>query len=219
MIPIWLNSAFHLLVHGELHYTLPEDFDRRLSLISFDNAIEAAIACYLKLHPMQRGNRTYERERVRVVLQGNYHTKLDFLFEEVTVRNGICTLTRQEIIYIHDQRGQFYHESPNFLPPNDVLLTAREAAFWVFAFLFEIPNLETEVNTRIKQIRKVDLYQRNKEVDELIDDSYPLIEIMGFSYKPSEVLYAVDPVNYREFVAEILTEEKMIESKNQNGNK
>ena len=219
MIPIWLNSAFHLLVHGELHYSLPEEFDQRLSLISFDNAIEVSIACYLNLHPTQRGNRTYERTRVSGALH-DYHTKLHFLFEEITVRNGNCTLTRQDIIYVHNQRDVFYHENPDFVPSSAILATAREAAFWVFAFLFEIPDLETEVSTRIKQIRKVvDLYPRNKEIDELIDDSYPLIEIMGFSYKPSEVLYAVDPVNYREFLAEILTEEKMIESKNQNGNK
>lgn len=207
MIPLWLNSSFHLLVHGELHYTLPEEFDQRLSLISFDNAIEASIACYLKLHPTQRGNRGYERERVRIALH-DYHSKLDFLFEEVTVRGGICTITRQEIIYVHEQRGLFYHENPDFIPSNAVLAKAREAAFWVFAFLFEIPDLETEISTRIKQIRKVDLYQRNKDIDEFIDESYPEIEILGYSYRASEVLYAVDPVYYREFVEETLKAEK-----------
>lgn len=208
MIPLWLNSSFYLLVHGELHYTLPEDFDRRLSLISFDNAIEASIACYLKLHPTQRGNREYQREKVRIALEGNYHNKLDFLYEEVTVRKGICTITRQEIIFVHDQRGLFYHESPDIIPTNDILATARKAAYWVFAFLFEIPDLEAEVSTTIKQIRKVDLYPRNKDVDELIDESYPEIEILGYSYKPSEVLYAVDPVYYREFVEETLGSQK-----------
>ena len=207
MIPLWLNSSFHLLVHGELHYTLPEEFDRRLALISFDNAIESSIACYLKLHPAQRGNRAYEREKVRIALH-DYHSKLKFLFEEVTVRNGICTITRQEIIYVHDQRDLFYHENPDLNPANAVLTKAREAAFWVFAFLFEIPGLETEVSTRIKQIRKVDLYQRNKDVDELIDESYPEIEILGLPYKVSDVLYAVDPVYYREFVEETLGTEK-----------
>ena len=208
MIPLWLNSSFHLLIHGELHYTLPEEFDRRLSLISFDNAIESSIACYLKLHPTLRGNREYQREKVRVALQGSYHSKLDFLFEEITVRNGICTITRQEIIYVHDQRDLFYHENPDFIPSNAILTKAREAAFWVFTFLFEIADLEAEISTRIKQIRNVDLYQRNKEIDELIDEEYPAIEILGYSYKPSEVLYAVDPVYYREFVEETLKTEK-----------
>ncbi|GHO82988.1 hypothetical protein [Dictyobacter formicarum] len=207
MIPLWLNSAFHLLVHGELHYTLPEDFDRRLSLISFDNAIEASIACYLKLHPTLRGNKKYERTVVDTALK-DYHTKIDFLFQEVEVRSGICTIAKEDIIYVHIQRNLFYHENPDFIPSDPILAKVREAAFWIFAFLFEIADLEAEVSARIKQIRKVDLYQRNKEIDELIDDSYPLIEIMGSFYKPSEVLYAVDPVNYREFVVEILSEEK-----------
>ncbi len=207
MIPLWLNSSFHLLVHGELHCTLPEEFDRRLSLISFDNSIEASIACYLNLHPTQRGNRPYENQRVSVALH-DYHTKLNFLFEEVTVRNGFCIITKQEFITVHKHRDLFYHENPDFIPSNAVLAKAREAALWVFAFLFEIPDLEAEISTRIKQIRKVDLYQRNKDVDELIDESYPEIEILGYSYKPSEVLYAVDPVYYREFVEDTLRTEK-----------
>jgi hypothetical protein len=218
MIPPWLNSSFYLLVHGELHYTLQEDFDRRLSLISFDNAIEASIACYLKLDPTQRGNRPYQRERVRIALEGNYHHKLDFLFEEITNRSGICTYTRQEIIFVHNQRGHFYHESPDFIPSNDTLALARAAAFWIFVFLFEVPDLESEVIAKIKQIRKVedlyprdniiDLYPRNKDIDELIDTEYPEIEILGIPYKPSEVLYAVDPIYYRAFVEDILGTEK-----------
>jgi hypothetical protein len=207
MIPLWLNSSFYLLVHGELHYTLSEDFDRRLSLISFDNAIESSIACYLTLHPTLRGNRAYEGTRVRIALH-DYHSKLAFLFEEVTIRRRICILTQQDIIYVHEQRNQFYHENPNFIPSNVILTKAREAAYWVFAFLFEIPDLETEISTIIKQIRKVDLYPRNKDVDELIDESYPEIEILGYSYKPSEVLYAVDPIYYREFVEDTLSPEK-----------
>lgn len=209
MIPIWLSSPFHLLVHGELHYTLPEDFDRRLALISFDNAIESSIACYLKLHPTMRGNRTYERERARVISEGNYHVKLDFLFEEVTVRSGICSFIREDVIFIHNQRGHFYHESPDFIPSSAILIRAREIAFWVFAFLFEIPDLETEVSTKVKQIRKVvDLYPRNKDIDELIDESCPEIEILGLPYKASDVLYYVDPVYYREFAEDTLKTEK-----------
>ena len=70
---------------GRVHLRGANDFDRRIALISFDNAIEVAIATYLTLKPIQRGDRSYE---VRDVVQWtrNYHTKLDFLEEELKSR-------------------------------------------------------------------------------------------------------------------------------------
>lgn len=40
---MWVYGPFELLVHAELHYLAGKDFDRRMALISFDNAIEVAI--------------------------------------------------------------------------------------------------------------------------------------------------------------------------------
>lgn len=53
----WATGTFELLVHAEGHLRGGEDFDRRIALISFDNAIEVAITTYLTLHPIQRGDR------------------------------------------------------------------------------------------------------------------------------------------------------------------
>ena len=50
-----LTVPFEVLLHAEMPYRSGKDLDRRLSLISFDNAIELAITTYLNLHPMQRG--------------------------------------------------------------------------------------------------------------------------------------------------------------------
>ncbi len=58
-LPLWANGPFELLVHAEGHLRRGDDFDRRIALISFDNAIEVSIATYLTLHPIHRGNRSY----------------------------------------------------------------------------------------------------------------------------------------------------------------
>ena len=76
-LPPWANGPFELLVHAEGHLLGGEDFDRRIALISFDNAVEVAIATYLTLNPIQRGGRAYPRVDVDRWLN-NYHTKLDF---------------------------------------------------------------------------------------------------------------------------------------------
>ncbi len=52
-LPPWAKGPFELLVHAEGHFIAGEDFDRRIALISFDNAIEVAITTYL--------TRTYAR--------------------------------------------------------------------------------------------------------------------------------------------------------------
>lgn len=52
----WLSRPFELLCHAELHYIGGSDYDRRLSLISFDNSIEISITTYLKLKSRYRTN-------------------------------------------------------------------------------------------------------------------------------------------------------------------
>ena len=59
----WAYGPFELLLHAELHYRAGEDFDRRIAMIGFDNAIEVAITTYLGLHPIQRGNRARSAAR------------------------------------------------------------------------------------------------------------------------------------------------------------
>jgi hypothetical protein len=82
-LPPWANGPFELLLHAEGHLRAGEDFDRRIALISFDNAIEVAITTYLTLNPIQRGNRCYENIDVEKWLN-NYPSKLAF------VRNRAC---------------------------------------------------------------------------------------------------------------------------------
>src|SRR6266567_1002740 len=84
-LPPWTDGPFELLLHAESHLRAGGDFDRRIALISFDNAIEVAITTYLTLHPIQRGNRQYQNAEVELWLS-NYHTKLDFLGLELAAR-------------------------------------------------------------------------------------------------------------------------------------
>ena len=85
-LPPWATGPFELILHAEGHLRSGNDFDRRIALISFDDAIEVAITTYLSLHPIQRNNRTYSNTDLDKWLQ-NYHSKLDFLEVELKSRS------------------------------------------------------------------------------------------------------------------------------------
>src|SRR5262245_8630820 len=101
----WANGPFELLVHAEGHLRSGEDFDRRIALISFDNAIEVAITTYLTLHPIQRGNRKYNNADLEKWLQ-NYHSRLEFLGKELKARGLKWDVDQAHIIWAHDNRNE-----------------------------------------------------------------------------------------------------------------
>ena len=49
----WIYGPYELIQHAEGHLKANGDFDRRMALISYDNAIELTITTFLKLraHP------------------------------------------------------------------------------------------------------------------------------------------------------------------------
>src|SRR2546425_12049768 len=111
----WSYGPFELLLHAEMHLRNGDDFDRRIAMISFDNAIEVAVTTYLSLHPLQRQNRTYQNGDIERWLQ-NYHTKLDFLEAEINTRGLAMPCTRADIVWYHDVRNGQYHGKGASIP-------------------------------------------------------------------------------------------------------
>jgi hypothetical protein len=144
----WAKRPFELIFHAEVHYQSGTDYDRRLALISFDNSIEVSISTYLTLNPIQRGNRQYKREDVNKWLI-KYHSKLDFYFDELTIRGLPVYKGKDEIVWYHDQRNELYHGSNSGIPAQDVLDDIRKVAIWIFSILFDIVDVESKLATAI----------------------------------------------------------------------
>src|SRR5438128_8915645 len=106
-LPPWAKGPFELLVHAEGHLVDGEDFDRRMALISFDNAIEVAITTYLTLHPIQRGNRIYKNDDVEKWLR-NYHSRLEFVEAELKARSQVWAVPQSHLIWAHEHRNEQY---------------------------------------------------------------------------------------------------------------
>lgn len=198
----WALGPFELIVHAEMHYRDGEDFDRRIAIVGYDNAIEVAIHTYLTLNPIQRGGRTYPRAAVDGWLE-NYHRKLDFFEAEITTRGLPVVCPKAEFVWYHEVRNGQYHVGGATIPQERELEGIRGAALWVFGVLFEIANVESLLERHLNERSGRDLPERTDEQDRLIDQEFGTVELAGKPYHTSEVLHAFDAVLYSELAEDI----------------
>jgi len=203
-LPPWTNGPFELLVHAEGHLRGGDDFDRRIALISFDNAIEVAIATYLTLNPIQRGGRSYQKSDVDKWLN-NYHTKLDFLEAEIAARGSSWQINKGHIVWAHDHRNEQYHGGHKGTPEKNVLKIVRDAALWVFAMLFDVNDAEVALEQAILDKAPPAVPSRDRKFDVAIDAQYGVVEVGEESYHASELLFAVDAAAYRDLGGRLCT--------------
>jgi hypothetical protein len=203
-LPPWANGPFELLVHAEGHLRSGDDFDRRIALISYDNAIEVAIATYLTLNPIQRGGRTYQKTDVEKWLN-NYHTKLEFLEAEIAARGTVWLVDKTHIIWVHDHRNEQYHGGHKGIPEKSVLKIVRDAALWVFSTLFDVSNAEAVLDKVILDNAPPAAPSREKPLDIAIDTEYGIVEVGEQRYYVSELLFAADYAAYRDLGGRLQT--------------
>jgi len=201
-LPPWTNGPFELLVHAEGHLLSGEDFDRRIALISFDNAIEVAITTYLTLNPIQRGNRAYPKSEVDKWLM-NYHARLDFCEAELATRGLTWQVERSYIVWVHDHRNEQYHGGQKGTPEKSVLAVIRQAALWIFSMLYEVDDAEERLAEAVADASPPPAPQHLSAFDRAIDRTYGMIEIGEQSYYASELLFAVDDAAYRDAGAQL----------------
>lgn len=201
-LQLWAKGPFELLVHAEGHLINGDDFDRRIALISFDNAVEVAITTYLTLKPMYRNGRSYDNVCVEKWLK-NYHSKLDFLEEELAKRSLTWHVDRDNIVWCHDHRNEQYHGGRKGTPELDILHLMREAALWVFSTLYEVADTEQRLAEEIKRRSTPTAPQTDEKYDEAIDSTYDMVIIGEQIYSASEILFAVDESAYHAVGAEL----------------
>jgi hypothetical protein len=201
-LPPWANGPFELLVHAEGHLINGGDFDRRIALISFDNAIEVAIMTYLTLNPIQRGNRSYPKEDVAIWLT-NYHAKLDFLDHELGTRGLSWEVDRGHIVWAHDHRNEQYHGGNKGTPEKHVLALIRKAALWIFGVLFDVADSEQRLARGIAASAPPSPPQRDKSFDRVIDREFGMVDVADQTFYASELLFSVDNTAYRELGARL----------------
>jgi len=74
---------------------------------------------------------------------------------------------------------------------------------WVFAVLFEIPDVSGLIEQHLTARSGDDLPKRNDDDDRLIDSEYGTVELAGKPHYVSEIVHRFDPVWYSELAGEI----------------
>lgn len=133
----WAQLPFELIKHADEHAKSGNDFDRRMALIGFDNAIEVSIITYLSLNPIQRDHHQFPRSQV-LEWEKDFHSKLRFLEHFVTaILKQSMQYERDEIVFYHDIRNDMYHRGIGVVPAESHINGVRTIALWVFKTLFK----------------------------------------------------------------------------------
>lgn len=154
----WARGPLELLQHAEEHRLGRRDFDRRVALIGFDNAVESSVITYLSLKPLQRGGRTFTKVEVERWL-ANFHSKVEFLEEFANSSQKAMPVGRPEIIYYHSLRNDLYHNGNGVVPATEHIDGARQAALWTFSVLFECDAEALLEQNGIREQRGADVAQ------------------------------------------------------------
>lgn len=194
----WAEGPFELIAHAEMHRLAGDDFDRRIALIGYDNAIEVAITTYLSLSPLQRQSRSYKKEDVDAWLL-NYHTKIDFFLSEIARRSGNEEYDKATVAWYHDLRNDQYHGGRTAVPQAKELEGIRQVALWVFGTLFDVSDVAKEIADHMASTD--DHPKRSIKHDKLIDRQFGIVEVAERIYYTSEVLHGVDPFAYGDVAA------------------
>lgn len=133
----WMKTPLELLRHAESHRLGDTDFDRRIALVGFDNAIEASVTTYLSLNPVQRGGKQYAKDDVNK-WKTNFHTLIEFLESFAAQQSIGMPIDRDEFIFFHGLRNDLYHSGNGFVPQLEHVASIRDAAVWTFSTLFGI---------------------------------------------------------------------------------
>jgi hypothetical protein len=129
----WMKGPYELIKHASGHLKDGDDTDRRLALISFDQAIEVSIDAFINL-PHRLRKKNINKDDIKQA-QANFHTKIEFLekyfFEELEDPE-----LPDEIVWCHKLRNEIYHSGNGMSPELHVVMAAQKASVKVFEAVF-----------------------------------------------------------------------------------
>lgn len=126
----WTDGPRELLQHAMDHLSLGGDFDRRIAMISVDNAVELMIKTHLGLPRRARDGAGPSRKELEAASE-SFPDLLDLLDKYESER--VTGLSLDDIEWYHRLRNQLYHAG------NGITVEASkvEAYFQLAASLFE----------------------------------------------------------------------------------
>ena len=166
----WSEGPKELLQHAVDHLSHDGDFDRRIAMISIDNAVELMIKTYLGLPKRKtKGNRPSRKDLETA--SSSFPSLLDLL--EAYADDKLTAVSLDEIEWYHRIRNQLYHSGNGITVETARVQTYLSLAKTLFQNLFET-ELELAAESPIQKKLGVFLGKWGVFEKELIDKAHEL---------------------------------------------
>ena len=144
----WTDGPHELLQHAVDHLAKGGDFDRRIAMVSIDNAVELMVKTYLGLPKRARSSPGPSRKALDSASE-SFPALLDLLDTHASDR--IVGFSLDDIEWYHRIRNQLYHSGNGITVERSKVETYFELALILFENLFSIrPNLTHTDSIRTK---------------------------------------------------------------------
>lgn len=141
----WTDGPQELLKHAVDHLELGGDFDRRIAMISIDNAVELSIKTFLGLPERARGAKGSSRRELEQAFE-SFPSLLD-LFEKYE-EGQTADVSLDDIEWYHRLRNQLYHAGNGITVERSKVEAYLQLSLALFEGLFGFaPSLDRSVTT------------------------------------------------------------------------
>jgi len=130
----WTDGPRELLQHAVDHLAEGGDFDRRIAMVSIDNAVELSVKTYLGLPDRARSPSGPGRKQIQDASE-SFPALLDLLEQYASDR--IVGLSLDDIEWYHRIRNQLYHSGNAITVERSKVETYLELALSLFESLFD----------------------------------------------------------------------------------
>lgn len=145
-MPPWIDGPRELLQHAVDHVSLRGDFDRRIAMVSVDNAVELMIKTYLGLSERARGTKGPGRKELETASE-SFPGLLDLL--QTYAADKLSGVSLDDIEWYHRLRNQLYHSGNGITVEASKVDTYLQLSIQLFENLFGVqPALNQTSGTR-----------------------------------------------------------------------
>jgi len=145
----WADGPRELIQHAVDHLRVGGDFDRRIAMISVDNAVELMIKTYLGLPERARGSKGPGRREFEAASE-SFPSLLDLL--QTFAASKITGLSLDDIEWYHRLRNQLYHSGNGITVEQAKVETYLQLAMGLFENLFGFTPLISETTATQSKI-------------------------------------------------------------------
>lgn len=147
----WEEGPKELLQHAIDHLTLGGDFDRRIAMISTDNAVEIMMKTFLSLPKRVLGTTRPTRKEIEDA-KNSFPAVLDLI--EKYAGDKLAGVNLEEIEWYHRIRNEIYHSGHGVTVELTQIHTYLELATLLFENLFGTPLKLTLIDLKQQRIGK-----------------------------------------------------------------